>query len=521
MSAAEVHDPSRTASLGKRHLPALFAPVLALVVLASAVGRVPEALFNADALFAPALYRDLFLDGGDIFAWSFPPPGFLFPDLFFYFALRALVGDFAVAVRLYGLLQTLALYAGLLYFAHAAGPAIGMSPTGSARKARLSGTALAMLVLLVLMFQGGGAAFYLPLQLTHHTGAVVLSLFAAGSLFRERWPALGAIVCLGMLSDPLFAGFFVVPAALAIVFDPDRSKRNRRLLGLLAPAALGALLFGILRSYSGLLLPDVPLTLENLTNADQFLTLVLRGILDLFSIQSVFPLLVPFLCATGWALLFFARPPQLGRAARVFMLGTCLVPVLLSLVAALVQNQAEPAVRYMLPALVWPFVAVGQFLAREALIRFASWVLVFLVAISQVAGRSFFKLAPQQAESLALCLEDRAPELRDGLAAYALAKPVDLFRRGHGGPFRINQIDGGGQPRYWLNSAAWYGGGSQPTPQYDFILPAGLPEAKLRERFGSPARVLVCPLSPVWIYDRPLARPAPGEIRLWRELIGR
>ena len=62
-----------------------------------------EILFHSDMLYLPAIYRDIWIDGNSLFAWSFTPAPYFFPDMSLYFLLHWITGDPAVATRFYAM----------------------------------------------------------------------------------------------------------------------------------------------------------------------------------------------------------------------------------------------------------------------------------------------------------------------------------------------------------------------------------------------------------------------------------
>jgi hypothetical protein len=63
--------------------------------------------FNSDTLYLPSIYRDIFIDGFTIEGWFLNPAPNLFPDVFLYFILNWITGDFILASILFSFVQYL------------------------------------------------------------------------------------------------------------------------------------------------------------------------------------------------------------------------------------------------------------------------------------------------------------------------------------------------------------------------------------------------------------------------------
>ncbi|NPC87214.1 hypothetical protein HPC49_54685, partial [Pyxidicoccus fallax] len=65
----------------------------------------PETFFNADALYLPALYRDIVGLGGSWSGWRLTPAPYFFPDMPLYFASEALSGSLTRGVLVFAAAQ--------------------------------------------------------------------------------------------------------------------------------------------------------------------------------------------------------------------------------------------------------------------------------------------------------------------------------------------------------------------------------------------------------------------------------
>lgn len=67
--------------------------------------RMLDTLFNADALFYPALYKDIVQEGGIYNTWYFTPVPYFFPDMILYFIVHTITGNFYHALSLFFLTE--------------------------------------------------------------------------------------------------------------------------------------------------------------------------------------------------------------------------------------------------------------------------------------------------------------------------------------------------------------------------------------------------------------------------------
>ena len=66
-------------------------------------------VFNDDALYLPALYKNIIVDGGSYSSWSLTPAPYFFPDMLLYFFTNFITQDFYYAIPLFFILESLLL----------------------------------------------------------------------------------------------------------------------------------------------------------------------------------------------------------------------------------------------------------------------------------------------------------------------------------------------------------------------------------------------------------------------------
>lgn len=81
--------------------------ILIALCFATADSEDMRLFFSSDTLYLPSIYRDLFIDGFTIEGWFLNPAPNLFPDVFLYFILNWITGDFVIASILFSFVQYL------------------------------------------------------------------------------------------------------------------------------------------------------------------------------------------------------------------------------------------------------------------------------------------------------------------------------------------------------------------------------------------------------------------------------
>ena len=71
--------------------------------------KMTNLVFNDDALYLPALYKDLIINGGTYSSWSLTPAPYFFPDMLLYFFSNLVTQNFYYAIPLFFILESLLL----------------------------------------------------------------------------------------------------------------------------------------------------------------------------------------------------------------------------------------------------------------------------------------------------------------------------------------------------------------------------------------------------------------------------
>jgi hypothetical protein len=496
---------------------AAFALAVVVAYCGLAVGRVSlDVIYHADALYLPALYRDL-ATGQDLSGWSLPPAPYFFPDMLLFFGLNILLGDFRLAILAYGLTQVLLFILGL----------ISLSRLITSLNPHVPSFVLLAGALFFLYYYA--ARFHilsLTLVSAHHFGVIVVGtgcLAILTSTFEH--PHIDGKVVLHVLmallfsaltvaSDMLYVIHFLVPAMLSVCL----------LLALTEITYRRALVYGSLC----LSLPVGSVLNRVLTGSDTAVALstfsfhnLQTGRLELISwVQSFWlprPLLslaaISFVVTIGLVLTVIVRERK--RCAkptqRLFVLSFLVFQLFACVLSVLYLGKVTH--RYLLPLIImptffgWPLLIAAACKPMGILnYQLGSKIVAFVVILICLSILARIGISPQIAQlvdyypDLVRCMDDqtRQRHLQNGLSNYWQAKYISMLS--HNG-LHVVQIDADLRPFYWLNNRHWY---EQP---FEFIMidprqPEGsrLDRGKIIDRFGRPDDSFLCGSSEILIY---------------------
>ena len=496
---------------------AAFALAVVVAYWGLAVGRISlDVIYHADALYLPALYRDL-ASGQDLSGWSLPPAPYFFPDMLVFFGLNRVLGDFHLAILAYGLTQILLFIFGLISLS------------------RLITSLDPYIESLVLL---AGALFFLYYYATrfhllslmlisaHHFGGIVVGagcLAILTSTFEH--PHIDGKVVLHVLmallfstltvaSDMLYIIHFLVPAMLSVCL----------LVALTAITYRRALVYSSLC----LSLPLGRVLNRMLVGSDTAVALptfnfhnLWTGLLELISwIQSFWlprPLLslaaISFVGTIG--LVFTGIVRERKRCAkpiqRLFVLSFLVFQLFACVLSVLYLGKVTQ--RYLLPLVImptffgWPLLIAAACKPMSILNnQLGSKIVAFVVILTCLGILARIGIAPQIGQlvnyypDLVRCMDDqtRQRHLQNGLSNYWQAKYISMLSHND---LHVIQLDADLHPFYWVNNRHWY---EQP---FEFIVidprqPEGsrLDRGKIIDRFGWPDDSFWCGSSEILIY---------------------
>ena len=467
--------------------------------------------YNSDLIHPYLLLQDLLADPTAILSWQLSPAIYVFPDWplaallvgsplpnvalplvyggFLLASYGFLIGWLLVAMRtarwpeavLWGCL----LIAGLLM-------ASNSSPIG------LGGTYLSFI-----------ATPYI------HSGAVLsgmllipllIEVFHGRAVGQRRaiWLA-SVLVPLACYSDLVFVAWFAAPVCVALLIEPTEMPRWEKLRFItgLATASLLAVAADQLRPSRLSAVLDHNLWTGVVVWRDLLRQSVAGG-----QWQIWLPLGITLLMTVRGAWLLIqsrSSAPSRRRSIEIALIFATLSSLVLPFLAGSMIHESK--LRYFLPVLFLPWVWLLLLASRlntperrpglqAAGVALAVGCLPLLPKVSQAVARI------EVTQKLRKTLE--AEGLRAGYGDYWTAKPVmfETDRRVHCIPlFRAGTLDDRNYNGRWFTQRADGGGAIEPT----FVVTSRLDQAKLRELFGEPARIVKFKKDQfVWIYDEPL-----------------
>jgi hypothetical protein len=494
-----------------------FALAVVVAYWGLAVGRVSlDLIYHADALYLPALYRDL-ASGQDFGGWSLPPAPYYFPDMLVFFGLNRLLGDFRFAILAYGLTQVLLFIFGL----------ISVCRLINSLNPHTPGFVLLAGALFFLYFYT--ARFHilaLTLVSAHHFGVIVVGtgcLALVTSTFDH--PHIDGKVVLQVLvaqlfstltvaSDMLYVIHFLVPAMLSVcLLLALREITYRRVLvygSLCLSLPMGNVLNRVLTdSDTAVALPSF--SFQNLQ----------AGLLELIAWVQSFWLPHPrlslaaicFVLTIGFVLTVVVRERKRCAKAqqRLFVLSFLVFQLFACVLSVLYLGKVTQ--RYLLPLIImptffgWPLLIAAackpvRILNNQLGIKIVAFGVVLICG--GILAR--IGISPQLGQlvdyypDVVRCMDDQTQQrhLHNGLSNYWQAKYISMLS--HNG-LHVIQIDADLRPFYWVNNRHWY---EQP---FEFIVidprqPEGsqLDRWKIIDHFGWPNDSFWCGSSEILIY---------------------
>lgn len=487
--------------------------VAGLVLAYWAVQPLQLYLFHADALYLPALFRDLFEHGGRLRDWFLTPAPYFFPDFLIYLPAYLLGKGPYEQILLYGLFQAGLTMAAILFLVKEA-----------AATTRLATTVFITVALLWLAVNAA-EPFVELLTSAYHFGAFLCAVaFAACWLQRERahgparrWllAAMCVLAFLATLSDNIFLVQVIAPYLATSFLLHERAAGRSRFPGgallVLLASLLGSLSYRFVVAHRTRY--PARLGLEQLAGN-------VHDLLDLYArLFTAFPLLgawfcayVLFACACLIASLRKRTLFQLPRAL-VLLVVFSLLSMAATTVAVLLVSNLPVAPRYLVPVLFWPLI-IGVLLVQHVVGKRFYWISMYGAGVfSMLLLASALRLPidtttqPGYYPEQIACIDQvlARHQVRHGIAQYWDAKRIEMFSRQD---ITLAQYFNDLKPQKWITSERHF------RPAYDFAIIAEnvapmfqLPAKALVTMNGEPAEVAVCG-------DRSVLVFGPGKLRL-------
>ena len=473
-----------------------------VLIFASLAGASYEWTYlNADKLYSPVIFRDLFTDGTGIRGWHLNAAPNFFPDMALYFLIMAIFRDVPVSDFVFSLVQ----YLGFLFLVFALFRQL--DPQRSYRFAGLF-VLLMFLFLLIPVFTERFLITFQLLSISYHFGASIMALASLNLLLgwwrtgNRAWLTwLGLLAALGTLSDRLYLVQFVFPVlalALLLVNPTHRKTLIPALITTLAGAATGWVLFNLVNNSDALHVVKTGFKMFNFDNIANSWHTLAHHMKDLFlnhHAERLF-LVVAFAAFAGTTLYLVTRlkrlftgqtPGEWNRRHYILIILALFMPAVFF---APVINGAYvgPAIiRFNFIALVmgtillplwlmsWPATAKRIAPVLRFLVPFAALALlgVFLghAAGSQpVAGlHRYFGYYPERIRVVDSLIDTH--NLRYGISDYWQSKPLLMYSRNGARVYPVHDRDF--RPSYHTTNENWFhsgGKGRHRDPVFNFVI---------------------------------------------------
>lgn len=487
---------------------------------------------NSDILYLASLYRDLVSHHYPLTGWRLTPAPYFFPDMPLFFFSAAVTRNLPSAYCLYSGIMLSAILGCMYWIARA---------ISSSRADRLLAVGLMALLMFVLTLRSH--SYWIPMRWllapSGHSGTLLCGMILLGlTLEMVRRPriklAIGfaSISFIALASDQLLLSQFLAPIVFATLLGAVVWRHRSSLI------AGGVIAVSSLIAWRAALL-----LLQQLTRG---------GSLQIRSIQ---PQLAPWSLITYWWPQFKQDWQEVAAPTRpLFIVAIAsLLAVMVTLahmrrqrrrgqddgaaeavsfttwiaICSWVLSFAIPVLtalwgnvdtfRYELSFLVLPLLLLAMCVAYTLCrLSGAAGAVLGLAACAMgiIFSAPMFRAPAVSNESAfytptiaAFDQLKRQYGLHAGFADYWLSRPVTLFSKEH---VVINPMDADGTallPVLWIdNPNHWCqkpDGKPGEYPVYDFVVCPPISAAKIRERYGAPAKVVECAGTQVLIYNRP------------------
>jgi hypothetical protein len=473
-------------------------------------------LFTADNLYLPALYRDLFEEGGRWRGWRLTPAPYFFPDMPLYFLLDAATGPFVHAILAYAVVQLALWVLAAQYLVRA------VVPKEEAAVGQL--LAVVLVIAPLIVFAEGR---FLPMRYTllsaFHFSVVLMAMVALGLALRTfeggsrlaPW-LLGAVCGLMTASDRLFVVAFTVPAGVcfALLAGMRRPVPWRRLGVMLAVLGVGTLVgLRLARKLTRRRL-DAAYTQLGVEQALESLRQLWNAVAAQFQTSPGLGVLWVGMMLGALAVLVARRKQWTAPdSPRWRLYAVCLFTVLAvgANVGAVVATGlfTDPdSFRYLLLPLLLPLFGaglVGVWVRQERWQRWIGTAALVLVAVwgASLGVRHPWRMEGQRVSQfipfMVECLDQNQARygLARGVSDYWNAKSVSMFSRTG---LRVIQLVSEGRTYHWISNVDWYFDRRGPRPEYNFVISEGLDMESFRRRFGSPQETFHCGEAAIHVY---------------------
>jgi len=479
-------------------LSLLLSVIFIFFVYATRSGRTLAYLFNADILFIPTLYKDIFIHGYKISSWYIPSAPNLFPDIVLYFTFMFISNNVVIASVLFGIIQYLIILMLFMLLVKTIFPKISFYHLAVINL-------LMTLFLLATLISNHYELTFLILSYSYHLGAFVMCLLALLFTFKYfknysikyliflYFTGLTAIV-----SDKLFIILYCVPVLLSMFFSVKKCYLKETLIlvgAIILMIVTGLLTFNLLKNSDicHIDIYSIKIKYESILPSFQVLVRQMYNYISYKNITSVITIL-SFSSLVGAIFLLIKNHKRIRKIKVfndperiryffimfyvIFFIVVLFTPVLLGDYLENSKFRYSVFVFY-LSIFNISLIASLIFKINTSIMKYSSFICILLLAvyslIFSIKNRTIdgFKRVLNYYPDYVECVDEftKRHNLKYGLADFWLAKVVTMFSRNDARVYQIhkNVVN---LYRYVLNEDWYYGSdyGKYNNPVFNFIL---------------------------------------------------
>ena len=480
---------------------------------------------NADALYLPTMFSDVFAKGGHIKDWYLTPAPYFFPD-FPIFLVAYLVGpNPAIQIVAYAVIQATLTFLAIWFLAQTTKNNVPIF------------TAAAITVALTYFALNDVAGYRFFLSSAYHYGAYLGSILLAAlwiQMLREETKTkqtLFLVLAMGVafaatLSDKIFLAQCVAPLIatelLLSVAARDYSIKKFYPLGLVTLSSLiGAASYGWIVKY--------PIRFNLSIGTKDMYSELAENIRLLLSTITAHPSLGFILLVYVLAIIAcFLRLKNIGRVhdASTWFTIFSLLSICSTVGAVLLATNLPAVDRYQLPVQFWSVVVVGLFVSDRLRGRFVPVAVTLSLVAFVSMGRTSYRLVRTNGLKTSYypddisCIDNalRKHGLSNGVANYWDAKYIQNFSKLG---LNIAQYNNRLVEGRWITSKKYF------KPSYDFAIidvgaepPYNISSPLLVQLSGAPKVVETCGRREIYVYDKDKMRIRKslnvGDSNIWK-----
>lgn len=507
----------------------LLALGLANIIISYCAGHpFRSGLFEADILYLPTLFSDIFSHEGKISDWYLTPAPYFFPDYPLFFVSYILGLDSYDRIAIFSVTQTSACFLTIwLLTRHTLKP--NSLPQAS--------TATIGLIWLAL---STGNPFTLVLASACHFGTYISSLLLAALWIRYKFStekkhalqlriAMCALAFIAALSDNLFLPQAIAPiVATSLFFDlqdkNSTTEADRFYLLLAAFGAMGS------ASYK-FIIPNhtrYP-TVIGIENAQKHLAdiyIIFQKLIQDNPVYGAVLAIYVVLLIRHLRLAFRSKADQRPPKPLTWLVLFSFFAICSTVAATCLATNLPMASRYLMPALLWPVLISTMLVAHQMGTRFFAAATIGSALTVAALSIDSYKIASQHRISTTYypaeiaCIDALIDQedLHNGIAQYWDAKPLQQFSRRD---LIIAQHSENLNEERWITSKKYF------RNYYDFAVisenlpaPYRISTAAISKINGIPHKTRHCGGKTVYIYGKNKLRTRKiidvGDAYLWK-----